>query len=129
MPRGARAYERVYELVKRIPRGRVATYGQIAATLGLPGGARQVGYAMAALPSGSVIPWHRVVNAKGAVSLPGPSGVTQRMRLEKEGALEPGRRHVDLATKRAATTQRAGTTQGAGTAQRAAGTKKAGSTQ
>ena len=61
-------YERVYAVVRRIPRGRVATYGQVAALAGLPGHARFVGYALAALPSGSRIAWQRVVNAAGRVS-------------------------------------------------------------
>ncbi|MCA9691294.1 MAG: MGMT family protein, partial [Myxococcales bacterium] len=52
-------YARIYRLVDRIPRGRVATYGQIAAFADLPGRARQVGYALAALPNGSPLPWHR----------------------------------------------------------------------
>jgi methylated-DNA-protein-cysteine methyltransferase-like protein len=61
-------YERIYAVVRRIPRGRVATYGQVAALAGLPGHARQVGYALHALGEGQRVPWHRVVNAKGEVS-------------------------------------------------------------
>ena len=61
----ADSYQRIYEAVKRIPRGRVATYGQIATLAGLDGHARQVGYALHSLPDGSDIPWHRVINAKG----------------------------------------------------------------
>ncbi|HTF34217.1 MAG TPA: MGMT family protein [Myxococcota bacterium] len=61
------AYERIYRAVSRIPRGRVATYGQVAELAGVPGGARQVGYALAA--SGDArVPWHRVVNARGEIS-------------------------------------------------------------
>lgn len=81
------AYPRIYATTRRIPRGRVATYGQIAQAAGLPGRARQVGYAMYALPSGSRVPWHRVVNAQGKVSrrrVPGGE-LTQRMLLEREG--------------------------------------------
>jgi methylated-DNA-protein-cysteine methyltransferase-like protein len=55
-------------VVRRIPRGRVATYGQVAALAGLPRHARQVGYALHALPEGTDVPWHRVVNAKGGIS-------------------------------------------------------------
>lgn len=71
--RGERAaapnrYERVYAVVRKIPRGRVATYGQVAALAGLPGQARFVGYALAALPAGSRVSWQRVVNAAGRVS-------------------------------------------------------------
>jgi methylated-DNA-protein-cysteine methyltransferase related protein len=78
---------RIYGIVRRIPRGRVATYGQVAALAGLAGHARQVGYALHALPDASTVPWHRVINAKGEISLrsvPG-AGLTQRMLLEREG--------------------------------------------
>ena len=81
------AYPRIYAVVRRIPRGRVASYGQVARLAGLPGRARQVGYAMAALTAGTTVPWHRVVNAQGRVSrrrVPGAE-LTQRMLLEKEG--------------------------------------------
>ncbi|HEX2190543.1 MAG TPA: MGMT family protein [Longimicrobiaceae bacterium] len=81
-------YERVYAVVRRIPRGRVATYGQVAALAGLPGQARRVGYALAALPGGSAVPWHRVVNAQGRISARGTdpgSVLPQRFRLEEEG--------------------------------------------
>jgi len=61
-------YQVIYTVVKRIPRGRVATYGQIATLAGLDGHARQVGYALHALPGGSGVPWHRVVNSFGEVS-------------------------------------------------------------
>ena len=61
-------YQAIYAVVRRIPRGRVATYGQIATLAGLDGHARQVGYALHALPSGSGLPWHRVVNSYGEVS-------------------------------------------------------------
>jgi methylated-DNA-protein-cysteine methyltransferase-like protein len=78
-------WERIYAVVRRIPRGRVATYGQVAALAGLPGHARQVGYALAALPAGSAVPWQRVVNARGLISLPGAAAVEQRLRLAAEG--------------------------------------------
>ena len=61
-------YQVIYAIIRRIPRGRVATYGQIATLAGLDGHARQVGYALHALPSGSNVPWHRVVNSFGEVS-------------------------------------------------------------
>jgi methylated-DNA-protein-cysteine methyltransferase-like protein len=82
----------VYRLVRRIPRGRVLTYGEIAARLGRPRGARMVGHALRVGPPN--IPWHRVVNAQGAISTRAPmSGmVTQRIRLEQEGVtLRAGR--------------------------------------
>ena len=86
-PAGAGTYARIYAVVRRIPRGRVATYGQIAGLAGLPGHGRQVGYALHALPEGSVVPWHRVLNARGALSLRRDSGgeISQRLRLEQEG--------------------------------------------
>lgn len=81
------AYQRIYAVVRRIPRGKVASYGQIARAAGLPGRARQVGYAMYALPAGTRVPWQRVVNAQGRVSrrrVPGAE-LSQRMLLEQEG--------------------------------------------
>lgn len=80
------SYQKIYAVIRRIPRGRVATYGQIAELAGMGGHARQVGYALHALPEGSVVPWHRVINASGRISLPPESGgVTQRLLLEREG--------------------------------------------
>jgi len=79
--------QRIYAVVRRIPRGRVATYGQVAFLAGLPGHARQVGYALAALEDGSRMPWHRVLNAQGGISLrktPGWDDV-QRQLLRREG--------------------------------------------
>ena len=61
-------YQLIYSVIRRIPRGRVATYGQIATLAGIDGHARQVGYALHALPSSSDVPWHRVVNSFGEVS-------------------------------------------------------------
>ena len=86
--RGKRSrWKAVYDAVRRIPRGKVATYGQIARLAGLGGDARQVGYALHALPAGSRVPWHRVINARGGISLHPSTGgdVTQRLLLEKEG--------------------------------------------
>ncbi len=86
----------VYALVKRIPRGRVMTYGQLARTLRLRGGARTAGRAMAACPAGRGIPWHRVVGASGRILLGEPNAALQRRLLESEGTrLVDGR--VDLA--------------------------------
>lgn len=82
-----RTWDGIYAVVRRIPRGRVATYGQIARLAGLSGHARQVGYALHALPHGTSVPWHRVVNARGHVS-PRSAGdwmFEQRRRLEEEG--------------------------------------------
>lgn len=79
-------YLRIYTVVRRIPKGRVATYGQIAMLAGLAGHARQVGYALHALPAHTRVPWHRVINARGEVS-PRANGerLTQQMLLEDEG--------------------------------------------
>ena len=84
---GGSSYERIYAVVRRIPRGRVATYGQVAQLAGLAGHARQVGYALHALGAESSVPWHRVINARGGVSprsLPGWERVQQEL-LEREG--------------------------------------------
>ncbi len=76
-------YEAIYAAVRRIPRGKVATYGQIAKVAGLGNHARLVGYALAALERDDV-PWHRVINAKGEVSLRHGAEV-QRDKLRCEG--------------------------------------------
>ncbi len=80
-------WERVYAVVRLIPRGSVATYGQVACLAGLGGDARQVGYALHALPARSRVPWHRVINSRGGISLhpKGGGDVTQRLMLEREG--------------------------------------------
>ncbi len=79
-------YDRIYAVVSLIPTGQVATYGQIAGIVG-DCTARMVGYAMAALPVGSAIPWQRVINAQGKISPRGndQSTIAQRQRLEAEG--------------------------------------------
>ena len=81
------SYQKIYSVVRRIPRGRVATYGQVASLAGLAGHARQVGYALHALPLGTTVPWHRVVNAAGGISVRATAGgeLVQRMLLEREG--------------------------------------------
>jgi methylated-DNA-protein-cysteine methyltransferase-like protein len=93
-------HERIHAVVSRIPRGRVATYGQVARLADLPGQARLVGYALSALPDGSRVPWHRVVNARGQIS--GRSGgsewgVLQRLRLERESIVFDARGTISLA--------------------------------
>jgi methylated-DNA-protein-cysteine methyltransferase-like protein len=87
MTAGSGSFGRIYRVVSRIPRGRVATYGQVARLAGLPGRARLVGYALAALDARSGVPWHRVVNARGQISARsdgGPAEALQKLRLERE---------------------------------------------
>jgi methylated-DNA-protein-cysteine methyltransferase-like protein len=92
-------YPRIYAVVRRIPKGRVSTYGQVARLAGLPQGARQVGYALHALSSETRVPWQRVVNARGEISarrLAGPEAL-QRVLLEAEGVAFDSRGRIDLA--------------------------------
>lgn len=83
---------RIWDLVARIPAGRVATYGDIALAAGLPRGARQVGRALRACPAQRELPWHRVLAAGGRIALPGDRGREQRLRLEYEGVPFAGAR-------------------------------------
>ena len=92
-------WPRIYAVVARVPRGRVVTYGQVAALAGLPRQARLVGYAMHGLPDGSTLPWHRVINAQGQVSVrswAGPSEGLQRHLLEEEGVTFDDKERVSL---------------------------------
>ena len=98
-------YQEIWRVVRRIPAGRVATYGQIAELAGRPGQPRLAGYAMRSLPDGANVPWHRVVNAQGAVST--RSGWTaggeesfQRALLEREGVTFDSHGRLDLAEYR-----------------------------
>lgn len=79
--------ELVYALVRHIPPGHVLNYGRIAELLEAPQGAREVGWAMSSLRGSSGVPWHRVVNAQGRVSIKGSplAAAEQRARLEAEG--------------------------------------------
>ncbi len=92
--------QRIWQVIAAIPEGYVASYGQVARLAGLGRGARQVGAALRKLPPGSRIPWHRVINAGGKISLPpGSQGHrTQRERLEAEGVRFNERGKVDLRT-------------------------------
>ena len=82
--------------VESIPRGRVASYGQVAEIAGLPRRARLVGRVLAHLPPGSEVPWQRVVNARGEISLPDAAGARQRRLLEAEGVRFTPSGRVDL---------------------------------
>lgn len=92
-------YEKVYRLTRMIPRGRVSTYGTIAALAGSPMAARAVGYALRALPIDSDVPWQRVINKQGLIPLHGrdPRETDlQRALLESEGVTFDAEDQVDL---------------------------------
>jgi methylated-DNA-protein-cysteine methyltransferase-like protein len=95
-------HTRIWIVVGRIPKGRVATYGQVAELAGLAGQPRLVGYALNALPEGSRVPWHRVINARGEVSLRSDAAAARRQRakLEREGVVFDGRGRISLARYR-----------------------------
>ena len=78
------SYDKIWKVVSQIPYGRVATYGQIAKLAGLEGQARLAGYAMHAVKPDKKLPWHRVINSQGRISLIGPSAKRQRSLLEKK---------------------------------------------
>jgi methylated-DNA-protein-cysteine methyltransferase related protein len=82
-------FEAIWRVVRKIPKGNVATYGAVAKAAGFPGAARQVVWALRA---GSGLPWHRVVGAGGHIRLPGANGLEQRMKLEFEGVRFTGAR-------------------------------------
>ena len=98
IPGAASGWERIYAVVRRIPRGRVATYGQVAALCGMPGRAREVGWALGALRVESDVPWQRVINARGEVSARGEPAASrvQRALLEREGVAFARSGRVDL---------------------------------
>lgn len=91
-------FEKIYEVVKQIPRGRVATYGQVAFLAGNPRWARVVGYALHNNPDPESIPCYRVVNREGRVSYAFAfgGGETQRELLEKDGIIFESDGHIDL---------------------------------
>jgi len=82
-------YKKIWNIVNQIPEGKVATYGQITRLAGIGQNARLVGYALHKLPEGSSVPWHRVINASGKISLRTGKGYhdIQKMLLEKEGII------------------------------------------
>src|SRR5262245_27687083 len=95
-------YACVHALVRQVPPGKVVTYGQVAALLGQPRAARAVGYALRFLPEGMDVPWHRVINHRGQISLrtPPESPLLQRLLLEEEGVVFDAEGRVDLALYR-----------------------------
>ncbi|MDZ7342326.1 MAG: MGMT family protein [candidate division KSB1 bacterium] len=90
-------YDRIYQVIKQIPRGKVATYGQIARIVG-DCSARMVGYALSALHEGTDVPWQRVINRQGKISLHPEFGAAdlQRRLLESEGVSFDARGCIDL---------------------------------
>ena len=84
--------ERIWQVVADIPFGKLASYGQVAELAGLPRGARRVGRCLSRLPAGTRLPWHRVVNASGRISLAGDAGLRQRELLLGEGVTFDGDR-------------------------------------
>ena len=77
--------QRIWQIVAAIPAGRVTTYGDMALLAGSPRAARQVGGVLSRLPEGTTLPWHRVVNRHGTISLQGDRLLRQRDALEAEG--------------------------------------------
>jgi methylated-DNA-protein-cysteine methyltransferase-like protein len=88
--------QRIVATIDAIPRGMVATYGQIARDAGLAGRARLVGRILRDLPAGSKLPWHRVINAVGRISVRGTSEREQARRLKREGVSIDARGRIDL---------------------------------
>lgn len=86
-------FAEIRKFVKRIPKGRVSTYGEVAIAAGFPRGARQVAWALKTFDP--TLPWHRVVGQGGKVLLRGAGGVDQVLRLEAEGVVVAGTR-IDL---------------------------------
>ncbi|MGW8312262.1 MAG: MGMT family protein [Desulfuromonadales bacterium] len=91
-----RLYNRIYTLIRQVPRGHVTTYGEISRLAGCT--ARTVGFALAALPDNHDVPWQRVINSQGRVSARagGDGSLVQRLLLEKEGVRFDDRQQVDL---------------------------------
>jgi len=97
MPKEKSKYQRIWETVAQIPKGKVASYADVAKLAGLPGQQRLVGYALHNLPHNSSVPWQRVINAQGKISFPPKSARYKRQQtmLKKEGVVfEKGK--VDL---------------------------------
>ena len=93
------AHDRIRAVIRRIPVGKVATYGDVAARAGLPGRARLVGRVLGISPGNASLPWQRVVGAGGVLSVgryAPEAGRTQRMRLEREGVRFTRGGRVDL---------------------------------
>jgi methylated-DNA-protein-cysteine methyltransferase-like protein len=87
--KGAGMFPKIRATIAKIPRGKVATYGNVARAAGFPGAARQVVWA---LQGATALPWHRVLGSGGRIRLPGSAGQEQRLRLELEGVKFSGSR-------------------------------------
>lgn len=101
MPRSStpNLFQRIYQVVRLVPPGQVATYGQIAEIVSHRGAARTVGWALHGLPEGSDVPWQRVINARGEISLGrrDHAAALQRALLEEEGIAFGAEGRIDLA--------------------------------
>jgi methylated-DNA-protein-cysteine methyltransferase-like protein len=95
---GVKFNDQIYAVVRSIPRGKVLTYGRVAMLLNVPRGARAVGWALHALPAGTDVPWHRVINAQGGISIRGNPLAEERQRelLEAEDVKFDESGHVRL---------------------------------
>ena len=90
-------FDQVHRIVAQIPPGRVATYGQVARLLGQPHAARTVGWALRGVPDDGDVPWHRVVNAAGRISISDRDGISlQQQLLESEGVVFDATGRIDL---------------------------------
>jgi len=92
--------QRIWQIVAAIPYGHVATYGDVARLAGSPRAARQVGGVLSRLPEGTTLPWHRVVNRHGTISMQGDSLLRQRDALEAEGIEVSDEGQLDIETYR-----------------------------
>ncbi len=101
MSKQKEAFEKIWATIRRIPLGRVATYGQIASEAGFPKRPRLTAQALAQVPAGMELPWYRVINAQGRIAIPeGSRGYReQQRRLQHEGVKFEGKR-IDLAVYR-----------------------------
>lgn len=89
--------QRVFQVIAAIPYGKVTTYGEVARLAGSPRAAREVGGVLKKLPAGSTLPWHRVINRHGQISLQGEDFQRQRQALLEEGIIFAANSTVDLA--------------------------------
>ncbi|SJN22252.1 Predicted methylated DNA-protein cysteine methyltransferase [Vibrio casei] len=86
----------IFTVIHQIPKGKISTYGTIAKMAGYPGYARHVGKALSHLPEGSTLPWHRVVNSQGKISLKGNDLLRQKTKLVDEGVEVSGLGKINL---------------------------------